>query len=261
MNIIQAIILGIVEGVTEFLPISSTAHLILTSKLLAIKQSEFVKLFEVVIQSGAMFAVVFLYAKYVLERRKLIVKILISLFPTLVIGYTLFNTVKSLFFDSFYLIIATTLSIGLVFFVLEYVINRKILVINKQLRELTIGEALLIGLFQGVAVIPGVSRAGIVIIAMLLLRYNREDAVKYSFLLAVPTIFAATALDIFKSKSLLMQNNSQLFILGVGCVTAMVTAYFAVRWLVKFVQNHTLVVFGWYRVILAAVLLAGTLVK
>jgi undecaprenyl-diphosphatase len=255
MNIIQSIILGVVEGVTEFLPISSTAHLIITSKILNIPQTEFQKFFEVFIQSGAILAVIFLYISYILKHKDVAKKVMVSFLPTALIGFLLYKIIKNIFFESFNLIIFMILGIGFVFLIIEYLIKKKKISLTKNLIAISFTEALFIGLGQSLAVIPGVSRAGIVIIVMMILGYKRDQAALYSFLLAVPTILAASVFDFYKMKTILFSSGGNMLNLIVGFVVSFITAYIAVKWLIDFLKKNSLTLFGAYRILLAIILM------
>ncbi len=255
MTILHAIILGIVEGLTEFLPVSSTAHLIITSQFLGLSQTEFMKFFEVFIQSGAILTVFFLYLKYLLKNKQVIKFILISFLPTAVIGLFLYKIIKNIFFKSNLLIVFTLAFVGVLFLIIEFLIKRKKIALHKTINHLTINHALFIGLFQSLAVIPGVSRAGIIIIGMILLGYKRQEAAKYTFLLAVPTILAATGLDFVKTIGTVSIAVNEILLLVVGFFTSFLVAYFIIKWFINYLQNNSLVVFGIYRIILAIILL------
>ncbi|MDO8609659.1 MAG: undecaprenyl-diphosphate phosphatase [bacterium] len=255
MNIIQAIILGIVEGITEFLPISSTAHLIIASKLFHIPQTDFQKFFEVYIQSGAILAVFLLYIKYVMKHKEVIKNVIISFFPTAIVGFLFYKVIKTVFFESTLLIIGAMILFGIVFLVTEYLIKSKKLVLKKSLNKVTWKEAFIIGLNQSLAVVPGVSRAGIVMISMMGLGYKRSESAMYSFLLAVPTIVVASGYDLFKMRGMLIHSTQYLPVLMIGFVASFITAYIAIKWLVGFLQKSSLVPFGIYRIILGLTLL------
>jgi len=257
MNLIKALTLGIVEGITEFLPVSSTAHLIITSKYLDIAQTDFQKFFEVFIQAGAILAVVFLFYGYALKHRTILKNTLVSFIPTVAVGLVLHKIIKTVFFETTWLIAAALIIFGIVFIVVEYLIKKKKLKVSKELSKINYRDALLVGVAQSVAVVPGVSRAGIVIIAMLLLGYERDDAAMYSFLLAVPTIFAASALDVFKMREVITQSSSNFLYLGVGFVTAFVASYFSVKWLVGYLKKNSLAPFGIYRILLGIIVFIG----
>lgn len=251
MNILQSFILGIVEGLTEFLPISSTFHLIVSARFLNLISSDFLKLFEVVIQSGAIVALLFLYTKTLLSDKKLLFNVFFSFIPTALIGFLLHNIIKTIFFESNWLILLAFVGMGLVFLIIE----KNPPVLTKDCAGLTGKQAVLIGLAQACSVIPGVSRAGSVIVAMMLLGYKRDEAAKYTFLLSLPTIIAASALDLFQGRELLMIISDGWLLLGIGFVTALAVAYFVVKWLTTYLSTHTLEIFGWYRLALAGILI------
>ncbi|MFA6081045.1 MAG: undecaprenyl-diphosphate phosphatase [Patescibacteria group bacterium] len=251
MNFINALILGLVEGVTEFLPISSTAHLIITSKLLNIPSTEFQKFFEVFIQSGAILAVVFVYWKIILKNRNLMINVILSFIPTAVVGLLLHKVIKNIFFESFTLIAVSLFAIGLLFTVYEFLLKKKIVKTDKKIIQMTILQALLIGAGQSLAVVPGVSRAGAVILTMMVMGFNREESALYSFVLAVPTLFAASAFDFIKTDPQLIFSGSNLLFLLVGLITSFFSALLAIKWFIKFLQKNSLSYFGVYRISLA----------
>src|SRR3989338_9596747 len=249
MDVLNAFILGIIEGITEFLPISSTAHLIITSKLLNIPQTEFQKFFEVFIQSGAILAVVFIYWKVIYQSKNLLKNIILSFFPTAVVGLLLHKVIKNIFFESFILITVSLLVIGLFFIVFEFLLKKKIVKTNKKIIQMTIVQALLIGVGQSLAVVPGVSRAGIVILTMMILGFNREESALYSFVLAIPTLFAASAFDFIKTDPQLVFSGSNPLFLLVGLTTSFFSALFAIKWFIRFLlQKNSLSYFGVYRI-------------
>jgi undecaprenyl-diphosphatase len=254
MDYFIAIIMGIVEGITEFLPISSTAHLIITSKFLKVPQSEFLKFFEVFIQSGAILAVIFMYFNYARKNLEIMKKVALSFIPTAIVGFLLHKIIKEVFFESYGLIIASLMVIGLVFILVEYLIAKKKIKLGKSLRDLTLSDSLIIGLGQSLAVVPGVSRAGVVMLFMMVKGYRRDESAIYSFLLAVPTILAASGYDLLKTDLGVITDSNNLVFLLVGFVTSFVTAYVSVKWLIGYLKRKTLVGFGIYRVILSLTL-------
>ncbi len=254
MNIFQSIILGLVEGVTEFLPISSTFHLIWVSKLLGIPQSDFQTFFNVFIQSGAILAVVVVYFRFLLTNKQYIKNILISFIPTAIIGFVLHDVVKHVFFKSDVIMLSAFLIVGIIFIIIEHLIHTKKLVVNKSLVEITIRTALIIGVCQALAVIPGVSRAGAVMVGMMIMGFKRGEAALYSFLLAVPTIFAAGALDFIKTDFSILNHGANLIYLAVGFGTSFLSALIVIKWLIKFLQNNSLKGFGIYRIITSCLL-------
>lgn len=256
MSILNAIILGIVEGITEFLPISSTFHLIFTAQFLGIEQTEFIKLFEVVIQSGAICSVVILYARELWQNKALAMKTIIAFIPTAVIGLLLYNVVKNVFFESQATMLAAFGIVGGVFILVEYLITKGSIKISKDTSSLSIRDSLLIGLFQCFALVPGTSRAGAVMVGMMILGYKRDESAKFSFMLSIPTIFAATVLDLFQSRDVLFSSMDNVGILTVGFLTAFASSFIIVKWFISFLQNHTLVPFGIYRFIATAGIVA-----
>ena len=254
MNLIDSLLLGIVEGVTEFLPISSTAHLIISSKLLNIPQTEFQKFFEVFIQSGAILAVVFMYFNFAIKNIELMKKVMASFIPTAIIGFLLHKIIKNVFFESYGLIMGSLFVVGTLFILVEYLISRRKIRLTKSMKNLSFADAIVVGLGQSLAVVPGVSRAGIVMLTMMIKGYNRKEAAVYSFLLAVPTILAAAALDLIKVDFKILLDPNNLLLVAVGFVTSFVTAYISVKWLINFLKKETLTGFGIYRILTSAIL-------
>lgn len=254
MTIIHSIILGIVEGLTEFLPVSSTAHLIIVSNFLKISQTDFQKFFEVFIQAGAILAIVFLYVNYLIKNKHLIKKLILSFIPTAIIGLLLYKIIKTVFFGSNNLIIFAMFTIGVIFLILEYLVKNKKILLNKSLSEMSWQEAIFVGLAQSLAVVPGVSRAGIVIVAMMFGGYKRDQSAIYSFLLAVPTILAASILDFYKMRGLLNSSGNNILVLAIGFITSFVVAYLVVKWFLNYLKTNSLIVFGIYRIVLAVIL-------
>lgn len=257
MSLFSVIILGLVEGVTEFLPVSSTAHLILTTALLNIPQSAHVKLFEVVIQGGAMFAIVGLFWRKVLAKPDLFWKACVALLPTAFVGFFMRDFVMDVLFESHVIISGALIGVGLLFILIEWYIMKGILKTTRDISSITYKEALIVGLIQACAIIPGVSRAGAVLIGMMIMKFKRSEAALFSFLLAVPTIAAATLYELIKSDSHLFTSE---FIgeLVLGGVVAAISALVVVKWLIEYLQKNSLAYFGVYRIILGIlVLLAG----
>lgn len=258
MTILQSIWLGVIEGITEFLPISSTFHLIWSFRILGIEETEFVKLYGVVIQAGAVVAVLGMYFLELLKNVRLVLKIFISFLPTAIIGFVLYDFVKNIFFESDFFIIFAFTIVGVLFILTEIILKDKIPKNTKTTNELSFKEAFYIGIVQSVALIPGVSRSGAILVSMLYLGFKRQEGAKYSFMLSLPTIFAASSLDIYQSKDLLISSPHNLMYLLIGFFTAIITAFLSIKWLIKFLGNHSLVAFGWYRVIFGILLLIFT---
>lgn len=248
MNSIHVIILGIVEGITEFLPISSTFHLIWTSKFLALAQNDFIKLFQVVIQGGAIGAVVLLYWKEILMHISLMKKLIVSFIPTAIIGLLLYKLIKNVFFESMMATTIVFIVVGMLFILIERYIKSGKLSMTLDISELTYKDAFFIGIFQALAVVPGVSRAGAVLVGMLLLGYRRSESAKYSFMLSIPTILAATAFDLIKMRDVAFSNTQNSMLLLFGSAIAFVSALVGIKWLISYLQHHSLELFGWYRI-------------
>ncbi len=240
-----------VEGVTEFLPISSTGHLILTAKLLAIAQTDFVKSFEIVIQLGAITAVLIMYARKVLAKLALVKPILIAFVPTALWGLMAYKFIKGYLLGNTAVTVWALLLGGI--FMIWY--ERKMR--NKEgklkIEDLDCKKSLQIGLFQAISMVPGVSRAMATIFGGMGAGLSRAEATQFSFLLAIPTMAAATGLDLFKSGwSFTTDEWGMLF---TGFIGAFVSAFVVVKWLVGYVQKHDFVAFGIYRIVLALIFL------
>jgi undecaprenyl-diphosphatase len=239
MNFLDAIILGIVEGLTEFLPISSTGHLILTAKILDLPVTQFLTTFEVVIQLGAILAVVVLYFQRLLHDWEMNKRLLVGLIPALVVGGIFYPFIKSLFASPMTVVVSLIIG-GILIIAIEYYQQKQEKTIT-DLSQISYRTAFFVGLFQALAVIPGVSRAGATII------------VEFSFLLAVPTMLAATSKDLYESVGLLTSDD--FGILAVGFVTSFVVALITIKFLIRFAQTHTFTPFGIYRVALGLLFL------
>lgn len=248
MNYIDALLLSLVEGFTEFLPISSTGHLILTSELLKIPQTDFVKSFEIFIQLGAILAVIALYWKRVLVNSEIWKKVLAGFLPTAIIGFVLYKSIKHYLLGNAYITLLSLLIGGILLIILELLYKEKDHHAYT-IENISYKNAVLIGFCQALAVIPGVSRSAATIIGALFLGNKRKAAVEYSFLLAVPTMLAATGLDLAKEQFAFSSNEYTL--LAIGFIGSFITAIFAIKFLLKFIESHTFIPFGIYRIIAA----------
>lgn len=248
MNYFQALLLAVVEGISEFLPISSTGHLILTSHLLNIPHTDFVKSFEIFIQLGAILAVVVLYGKTVFTNIHGWKKVITAFIPTAIIGFVLYKLIKQFLLGNEYITLAALLTGGILLIILERLYKEKEHHIDS-IEQVTYRNAFFIGVAQSLAVIPGVSRSAATVIAGLFLGTKRKTAVEFSFLLAVPTMMAASGLDMVQSS--FSFSYDEWVILGIGFLGSFIVAIFAIKWLVGFVRNHTFIPFGIYRIILA----------
>lgn len=252
MNVLQAVIFGIVEGITEFLPISSTGHLMLTARFLGIAQTEFVKSFEIAIQSGAILAVVALYWKTLRKGSDIWKKILVAFLPTAVIGALLYKVVKRFLLNGNTVMLWALFSGG-IFLILFECFHREKENAAAEVSEISYSQALLIGLCQSIAIIPGVSRAAATIAGGLIFGVKRKTIVEFSFLLAIPTMGAAMALDLVKSAHAF--SSDQFLVLAVGLVVSFAVALMAIRFLLVFIKRHTFIPFGIYRVLVSVAFL------
>lgn len=250
MDFLQAIILSVVEGISEFLPISSTGHLIIVSDILKIAQTNFVKDFEIIIQLGAIFAIVAIYWNNLYRSVEVWKKVLAAFIPTGIIGFVLFKFIKTFLLGNLYITLATLFIGGVLLIILELIYKEKEHHAGK-IEDISYLNAVLIGVCQSIAVIPGVSRSAATIIGALFLGTKRKTAVEFSFLLAVPTMLAATGLDLIKSN--FSYSINEWLLLTVGFIGSFVVALIVVKWFLKYVQTHTFIPFGVYRIIAAII--------
>jgi undecaprenyl-diphosphatase len=253
MHIFQSIILGVVEGVTEFLPISSTGHMILASHVLNVPEDAFTKSFEIFIQLGAILAVVALYWKKLLMNKKIFLRVCVAFLPTAIIGLTVYKFVKTYLLGNMMVVLWSLLLGGIFLIAFEYYRKGKTSNIS-ELENISYKQAFIIGLFQTIAIIPGVSRSAATIVGGLALGISRDAIVEFSFMLAVPTMAAATLLDLIKSGHSF--NGGQVQLLIIGFITAFVSAFFAIKFLLNYVKKNTFTNFGIYRIIISILFLA-----
>jgi len=246
MSVFDSVILGIVEGLTEFLPISSTAHLILTAKLLELETTDFLKSFEIVIQLGAIASVIFLYWKTLITKWDLNKKIIAAFIPTAVIGLVFYSLVKDVFLENYLISVYTLLIGGIVLIIFEFFHKEGD---TKELENISYKQALMIGSFQSISIIPGVSRAAATILGGMFVGISRKTVVEFSFLLAIPTVAAATGLDLVQSISSF--SGANFISLGIGFLVSFIMATISIKFLLKFIQNHNFISFGIYRILLA----------
>ncbi len=247
MSLLHALILGIVEGITEFLPISSTAHLILASHVLKLAESEFLKSFEIIIQLGAILSVVVLYwSKF--WNWDVLKKLVVAVIPTGIIGLTVYKALKVYLLGNVTVVLLALLigGIALILFERFQVPNDE----DVDFAQITYRKAFLIGLFQAIAIIPGVSRSAATIVGGSLIGVTKRTIVEFSFMLAVPTMLAASGLELLKNRSALSGNYGML---AVGFVVSFITAIVAIKSFLGYIKKHDFSVFGWYRIVLAVV--------
>jgi len=250
MSIFQTILLSIVEGLTEYLPISSTGHLILASDFLKVGQTPFVKTFEIFIQLGAILAIVVLYFKTITTNFKLWPKIIAAFIPTGIIGLILYKLIRTYLLGNTLVTLLALLIGGIALIILEKYYHEKIGA-TSALSDITYKDAVILGIFQSLAIIPGVSRSAATICGGLLRGLKRTTAVEFSFLLAIPTMVAAAVLDIYESQAAF--SKQEYLILGLGFLGSFVTAILAVKFLVSYVKGHDFVMFGVYRIVLSVI--------
>jgi undecaprenyl-diphosphatase len=248
MNIIHVIILAIIEGLTEFLPVSSTGHMVVASSLMGINKDEFVKLFEVVIQLGAILAVVILYFKRFVRSVDFYIKLVIGVIPAVILGLLLKKHIDKWLENP--LIVAVSFVVGgiILLFVDDW-FNKPTINEEKKINHIT---ALKIGFFQCLAMIPGVSRSAASIVGGMSQKLSRTAAAEFSFFLAVPTMFGATVKDLwdFKKKGLFdtPDFHQDIKFLLIGSVIAFIVAMLAIKTFITFLEKRGFKVFGWYRI-------------
>lgn len=251
MDFIHAIVIAIVEGITEFLPVSSTAHMMITAKLMGVPTTEFVKTFEISIQFGAIMAVLVFYWRVFLLDWEKVVKVMVAFIPTAIIGFMLYKMIKQFLLGNLYVVVWSLFIGGVILIVFEKLHKSKPHDVSR-VEDITYTQALIIGLCQSLAVIPGVSRSAATIIGGLTMGINRPTIVEFSFLLAVPTMLAATVLDLLKSNATI--NSDQWLVLGVGFCVAFLVALGSIKFLLGYVRRFDFIPFGIYRIIAAVVL-------
>jgi undecaprenyl-diphosphatase len=256
MSIIQAIIIAIVEGITEFLPISSTGHMIITEKLLAVQETEFTKLFTVAIQLGAILSVVVLYWKkfFDFSRWQFYLKLVVGVIPALLLGYLFADKIDTLL-ESTTTVVITMIIGGVVLLFIDNYFKDPVVDTEE---KISFPKAFIIGIWQVIAMIPGVSRSAASIIGGMQQKLTRRLAAEFSFYLAVPTMLAATGykvLKAYKNQPEILKDKQNLIALGVGNFVAFIVAMLAIRFFIGYLQKHGFKVFGYYRIIVGIILL------
>jgi undecaprenyl-diphosphatase len=249
-ELFNALVLGIVEGLTEFLPISSTGHLILTAELLGATDERW-NVFNIVIQTGAMLAVVWEYrARFFRVDVALYRNLVVAFIPAAVLGLAFSKYIKSYLFHAVPVALAFIVG-GVIILLVE---RRSYQARVETTREMSALDALKVGIAQCFALIPGTSRSGATIIGGMLFGLSRKAATEFSFFLAVPTLVAAGGYDLLKNRDLLSASDVPIF--GVGALTAFVSAFVVIRWLIRYVATHDFRPFAWYRIVFGLVVLA-----
>jgi undecaprenyl-diphosphatase len=256
MDFIQSIIIAIVEGLTEFLPVSSTGHMIITSSIMGIEKDIFVKLFEVAIQLGAILSVVVLYWKKFFDFAKwqFYLKLIVAVIPALVLGKLLSDKIDALL-ESPVTVAISLIAGGVVLLFIDKIFTKSAI---EQEKDISYLKGFIIGCWQCLAMIPGVSRSAASIIGGMQQGLSRKVAAEFSFFLAVPTMAAATAyklLKTFKESPEIIKDKHNVMILGVGNLVAFVVAMLAVKFFIGYLQKHGFKIFGWYRIAVGSIVL------
>ena len=253
MDFIQAIVLAIIEGLTEFLPVSSTGHMIIASSFMGIASDPFVKLFTIVIQLGAILSVIVLYFKRFFQSFNFYLKLLVAFIPAAVFGFLLSDKIDEMLESP--LTVAISLVVGgVILLFVDKWFNKP--TIHEE-KEISYAKAFQIGLFQCLAMIPGTSRSGASIVGGMSLKLSRKVAAEFSFFLAVPTMFAATAkklLDFYKEGHTITTHEVQ--VLAVGNIVAFIVALLAIKSFIGYLNKNGFKVFGWYRIIAGLIIIA-----
>lgn len=251
MSFLHAIVLGIVEGITEFLPISSTGHMILASAAMGIEENSFTKAFEVIIQFGAILSVLVLYWRRFLPEWGFYKKLFVAFLPTAIIGYIVKDVVENLLGSV--QVVAWSLIIGGLVLIWSDKIFSHLTTKGRKTSELSYFDSIMLGLFQSIAMIPGVSRSAATIMGGLTLGMNRKEAAEFSFFLAVPTMAAASGYKLLKIYKTI--DTSQVSILLIGCAVAFIVAMLAIKFFIGIVSKYGFKGFGYYRIILGIIIL------
>jgi undecaprenyl-diphosphatase len=257
MTLFETVVIAIVEGLTEFLPISSTGHMIIASSFMGIASDNFTKLFEVAIQLGAILSVVVLYWKKFIpiNRWNFYIKLIVAVIPALVLGFIFSKKIDALL-ESPLTVSITMLLGGIVLLFVDKLFKAPS--VEKE-ENISLSKAFMIGFWQCLAMIPGTSRSAASIVGGMQQKLTRNLAAEFSFFLAVPTMAAATGyklLKAYKESPELLQNKDNLIALGLGNIIAFVVALLAIKFFIGFLQKHGFRLFGWYRIIVGLILLA-----
>jgi undecaprenyl-diphosphatase len=259
MLLAKAAVMGVVEGLTEFLPISSTGHLILAGALLGFDDDK-AKVFDIAIQTGAIFAVILVYWEkifatvkalpYQAEAQRFVLNVFIAFFPAVILGLLFGKFIKENLFNPW--VVATTFIVG--GFIILWAERRPPSTIRiRAVEDMRGRDALMVGIVQCLAMIPGTSRSGATIIGGMLLGLSRKAATDFSFFLAIPTLIGAGAYSLYKERALLSVEDVPMF--ATGLVVSFISAWICVRWLLKYIASHSFEIFAWYRIAFGLVVL------
>jgi len=246
LDLLSTIVLSVIQGLTEFLPVSSTGHLILTAHLLGFSDVEFVKSFEITIQLGSIFSVIFLFFRRFTRSPFLLSKVLVAFIPTGLLGFLLYRVIKDHLLGNPHLVVISLIVGGIALIIIERTHSEKSH--TEAPEDISYLRAFLIGTFQSLSMVPGVSRSGATIMGSLLLGLKRKTAVEFSFFLAVPTMFMATGYDLMKAGSHFTQ--AQWEILGIGFIISFLVAAIAVKAFLGYITKYNFIPFGIYRILI-----------
>jgi len=254
MNLIQAIILAIIEGITEFIPVSSTGHMVIASAFMGIGKNDFVKLFEVSIQLGAILSVVVLYYKRFFRSLDFYFKLVVGVIPAVIVG-VLFKKKIDVLLESPLIVAVMLLVGGVILLFVDNWFNKP--AVDKE-KEINYATAFKIGLFQCLAVVPGVSRSAATIVGGMSQKLSRKAAAEFSFFLAVPTMFGATVKELwdYHKHHAQMFDGDQIKYLLIGNIIAFIVAMLAIKTFITYLEKKGFKLFGWYRIFAGIVLIA-----
>lgn len=258
---LKALIMGLVEGFTEFLPISSTGHLILAGSLLDFTGDK-IKVFEIVIQAGAILAVMWEFRARIgavltglgdPKQQKFLINLIVAFLPAAILGFLFNKAIKAHLFNPYSVALAFIIGALVILWVERKHKHSNATARIQSVDDMTVTDALKVGCAQAFALIPGTSRSGATIMGAMLFGMSRKAATEFSFFLAIPTLLAATAYSLFKERALLSAADLPIF--GIGSIAAFVSAFLCVRWLLRFISSHDFTGFAWYRIVFGVIVL------
>lgn len=253
---LQALIMGLVEGFTEFLPISSTGHLIVAGSLIGFT-GETAKVFDIAIQAGAMLAVIWEYRARLAsvltglfsdpKAQRLVINLVVAFVPAAALGFIFSNSIKAVLFAPVPVAMAFIVGGVIIWWVERSGATREANARVQSVDDMTVSDAFKVGVAQAFSLIPGTSRSGATIIGGMMLGLSRKAATEFSFFLAIPTLMGATVYSVIKERDLLTMADLPLF--GIGGLAAFVSAFLCVRWLLRYISSHDFTIFAWYRIV------------
>ncbi len=253
MSILQAIVLGVLEGLAEFLPISSTAHLLIASEILKVADSEFTKTFISSLRLGAIMSVALVYFYTIIKNRSLILKMAAAFLPTAIIGLAAYGLIRQVLMENLISISITLILGGIFIILLENYFSKRDKALKTDLKDISYKQAFLIGVFQSLAVIPGLSRSAATIMGGLYMGISRKVIVEFSFIAAIPVMIAATGYDFFRTPLEFSQNEWLVWSLGV--LASFITAIAGIKFFLNYIKNNNFKIFGWYRIIIGSLVI------